>query len=272
MPNSVDQYIEQHLNDNIAELSRLCAQPRVSAQGLGLQECAELVAGMLRKRGFNAQVHPTHGHPIVTAEIKGKKNKTLLFYNHYDVQPPEPLELWESPPFTPTVRAGKLYARGVSDDKGHIQSRLAALDAIKSVTGELPCHFKFVIEGEEEISSVNLPPFVQAHTKELAADACIWEFGGVNHREEPLMFLGMRGICYVELSAECLTQDVHSGIGGSFFPHAAWRLVWALATLKDKNERMLIPGVYDDAKQPSARDLEMLAQLPDSPEDWKKRY
>lgn len=271
-PALIDQYIEQHLNDSVAELSRLCAQPSVSAQGLGVKECAELVAEMLHKRGFSAQVHPTRGHPIITAEINGKKDRTLLFYNHYDVQPPEPLELWESPPFSPTVREGKLYARGVSDDKGHIQSRLTAIDAIKAVTGELPCNFKFVIEGEEEISSVNLPPFVESHLKELAADACIWEFGGVSEREDPQMYLGMRGICYVELSVELLTQDVHSGVGGSIFPNAAWRLIWALSTLKDKNEQILIPGFYDDAKQPSARDLEMLAKMPDTTDDWKKRY
>ncbi|MBI3742612.1 MAG: M20/M25/M40 family metallo-hydrolase [Chloroflexi bacterium] len=273
MSNPVDQYIESRLDDSIAELSRLCAQPSVSAQGLGVKECVELVAQMVRARGFTAQVHPTRGHPIVTAEAKGKKNKTLLFYNHYDVQPPEPLELWNSPPFTPTLRDGKLFARGVSDDKGHIQSRLSAIDAVRAANnGELPCHIKFVIEGEEEISSVNLPPFVEQHARELAADACIWESGGVNFQEQPTLMLGMRGICYVELSVECLTQDVHSGQGGSIFPNAAWRLTWALATLKDKNERVLIPGFYDAIKSPTARDLDMLAKLPDSSADWTRMY
>ncbi len=272
MSNPIDQYIEEHLNDSIAELSRLCAQPSVSAQGLGIAECAELVAEMLRARGFTATIHPTRRHPIVTATVQGKRDKTLLFYNHYDVQPPEPLELWDSPPFAPTVRDGKLFARGVVDDKGHIVSRLAALDAIKAVTGEWPCNFKFVIEGEEEISSVNLPEFVAAHAQDLAADACIWEGGGVNFEERPSMCLGMRGICYVELSVECLSQDVHSGLGGSIFPNAAWRLVWALGTLKDRDERILIPGFYDDARRPGARDLDLLAQLPDQSDDWKKRY
>lgn len=272
MANAINSYIEQHLNDSLAELSRLCAQPSVSAQGLGIQECAELVAGMLRARGFTTQIHPTPGHPVVTAEIKGKRDKTMLFYNHYDVQPPEPLELWDSPAFTPTVRDGKLFARGVSDDKGHIQSRLAALDAFKAIHGEYPCNIKFVIEGEEEISSVNLPAFVESHANELRADACIWEFGGVNFEERPIMFLGMRGICYVELSVECLTQDVHSGIGGSIFPNAAWRLAWALNTIKDRNERILISGFFDDAQQPTARDLELLARLPDETGDWQKRY
>ena len=125
----IDRYIEQHLNDNLAELSALCAQPSVSAQNLGVKECAEQVAQLLRQRGFAARIVPTHIHPVVVAEAKGQSDKTLLFYNHYDVQPPEPLELWETPPFTPTVRDGKLFARGVSDDKGHIVCRLAAIDA-----------------------------------------------------------------------------------------------------------------------------------------------
>lgn len=275
MPNSLDQideYIEKHLDNSVAELSRLCAQPSISAQGVGVKECAELVAELLRQRGFTAKVHPTRGHPIVTAEAKGKRDTTLLFYNHYDVQPPEPLELWETPPFTPTVRDGKLYARGVCDDKGHIASRLAAIDAVKAIHGELPCNMKFVIEGEEEISSVNLPPFVEEHASELKADACIWETGGVNFKEQPTMVLGMRGICYVQLSVERLTQDVHSGVGGSIFPNAAWRLVWALGTMKDKNENILIPGFYDAVKKPSARDMELFAKLPDSSEDHRKRY
>ncbi len=272
MSTQVDQYIQAHLDASIAELARLCAQPSISAQGVGIHECAELVAGMLRARGFVAQVHPTRRHPIVTAEIKGKRDKTLLFYNHYDVQPPEPLELWDSPPFEPNLREGKLYARGVSDDKGHIMCRLSAIDALRAVNGELPCNIKFVIEGEEEISSVNLPAFVEQHATALRANACLWEFGGVNHLEQPQMFLGMRGICYVELSVECLSTDVHSGLGGSVFPNAAWRLVWALGTLKDSHERVHIPGFYADAQPPTARDLQMLAQLTDPVDEWRQRY
>src|SRR3989304_10028904 len=123
---AIDRYIVDHLGDSIAELSRLCAQPSVSAQGLGIKECAALVAEMLKKRGFAVEVIATEGHPVVYAEAEGATDKTLLFYNHYDVQPPEPLELWTTPPFEPPGRGGKLYARGGSDDKGHIQCRLAA--------------------------------------------------------------------------------------------------------------------------------------------------
>ena len=192
----------------------------------------------------------------------GRSDKTLLFYLHYDVQPAEPLALWESPPFELTKRNGKLYARGISDDKGHVICRLAALAAVKAVLGELPCNIKFIIEGEEEIGSPNMPAFVEKHQEKLAADACIWEFGGVDHDDRPSQALGMRGICYVELSVQTASIDAHSGLGGSIFPNAAWRLTWALSTLKDQNERILIPGFYDNVQPPSPRDLEMLAAMP----------
>jgi len=268
----LDSYLEKNLDKSIAELSKLVAQPSISAQGVGLRECANLVAYMLRARGFTAEVMDTDGAPVVFGERKGKGDKTLLFYNHYDVQPPEPLELWESPPFEPSLRDGKLYGRGVSDDKSHIVARLHAIDAILDTDGDLPCTIKFIIEGEEETASVHLHEFVRDHKDKLAADACIWEFGGVDHREVPMQYLGLRGICYVELSVESLGTDVHSGIGGSIFPNAAWRLVWALSTLKGPDERIRIPGFYDDAKEPSVRDRELMEALPDVAEEYKRRY
>jgi acetylornithine deacetylase/succinyl-diaminopimelate desuccinylase-like protein len=269
---AIDRYITDHLDDSLAELSRLCAQPSVSAQMLGIHECAGLVGEMLRRRGFKVEIIPTEGSPVVYAEAEGNSDKTLLFYNHYDVQPPEPLELWESPPFQPTIRDGKMFARGVSDDKGHIQCRLSALDAVKAARGSYPCRIKFVIEGEEETSSVHLEEFVITHADKLKADACVWEFGGVNHEGTPVQHLGLRGICYVELSVKTGTLDAHSGLGGSIFPNAAWRLVWALNTLKGPDERIRIPGHYDNVKPPSARDLELIANLPDDSDDMLKRY
>ncbi len=268
----VDRYLEDHLRDSIQELSRLCAQPSVSAQNWGLGECAQMVAEMLRQRGFDAQVYETGGAPVVFGERKGSSDKTLLFYNHYDVQPAEPLELWELPPFVPTLRDGKLFARGVSDDKGHIVSRLFAIDALLSTMDELPCNVKFIIEGEEETSSMHLHGFVRDHQDLLAADACVWEFGGVDHRDQPVEYLGLRGICYVELSVETANQDVHSGIGGSIFPNAAWRLVWALNTLKGPDEQIRIPGYYDDVRPPSQRDHELMEALPDVAEEYRQRY
>ena len=267
-----DSYLENNLDDSLQELSQLVAQPSVGAQNWGLKECAELVGRMLEKRGFTIQTLSTEGAPVVFAERKEQSNKTLLFYNHYDVQPPEPLELWKSRPFEPEQRDGKLYGRGVSDDKGHIVARLFALDALLDSEGELPCNIKFVIEGEEETASVHLHQFVLDHKDLLTADACVWEFGGVNEDEVPIQYLGLRGICYVELSVESLSTDVHSGLGGSIFPNAAWRLTWALNTLKGPDEKIRIPGFYDNVKPPTARDRELLAALPDPVPEYKSRY
>jgi acetylornithine deacetylase/succinyl-diaminopimelate desuccinylase-like protein len=269
---AVDRFIEEHRDQSIAELTRLVAQPSVAAQGWGMEACAQLVAEMLKARGFAVEILPTGGHPVVVAERAGASDRTLLIYNHYDVQPPEPLELWTSPPFEPVLRDGKLYGRGVSDDKGHITARLLAIDALLAQHGELPCRVKFVIEGEEEVGSVHLPEFVRAQRARLAGDACLWEFGGVDHREIPLQYAGLRGICYVELSVETAAVDVHSGIGGSIFPNAAWRLTWALASLKDSEERIRIPGFYDPVRPPTARDRELIAALPEVAEEYRTRF
>ncbi|RPI90968.1 MAG: M20/M25/M40 family metallo-hydrolase [Chloroflexi bacterium] len=272
MYDKIDAYLEKNLDKSLAELSRLVAQPSVGAQNLGLKECAALVGEMLKRRGFEVQIMETAGAPVVFGERKGKSDKTLLIYNHYDVQPPEPLELWETPPFEPSLRDGKLYGRGVSDDKGHIVSRLFAIDALLAAEDELPCNIKFIIEGEEETASVNLFKFIDKNKDLLKADACIWEFGGVDHRDVPMLYLGLRGILYVELSVETAAIDVHSGLGGSIFPNAAWRLVWALSTLKGEDERIQIPGFYDGIKPPSTRDRELMDALPEVAEEYKSRY
>jgi acetylornithine deacetylase/succinyl-diaminopimelate desuccinylase-like protein len=227
---------------------------------------------MLREQNHHVEVMPTGGSPVVFAESKGRSDKTLIFYQHYDVQPAEPFDLWESPPFEMTRRDGMLFGRGTSDNKGNIVARIAAIEAIQHVMGELPCNIKFLIEGEEEVGSVNLPPFVKQHREKLAADACIWEFGGVNFQGRPNLVLGLRGICYVELSVRTANIDAHSGVGGSIFHNAAWRLVWALNKLKGQDERILIPGFYDDARPPTERDLALIAGLPDDIQDLKERF
>ena len=270
--NKLDSYIEKNLDKNLEELKRYVAQPSISAQNLGLKECAALVKEMLEKRGFKAEVMATDGAPVVFAERKGKSEKTLLIYNHYDVQPPEPLELWESPPFEPQIRDGKMYGRGVSDDKSHLTSRLFAIDAILEDEGELPCNIKFIVEGEEETASLHLHDFISKNLEKLKADACIWEFGGVDHRDKPMQYLGLRGICYVELSVTALSTDVHSGLGGSILPNAAWRLTWALNSLKGVDERIRIPGFYEDVASPSDRDRELMDALPDVADEYKTRY
>ena len=270
---AIDRYLEGNLERSLAELTRYAAQPSVAAQNVGMEECARLVVEMLRGRGFTVEILPSEGYPVVVAERGGlRSDRTLLIYNHYDVQPAEPLELWTSPPFQPALRDGHLYGRGVSDDKGHLTSRLLAIDAILDASKELPCRIKVVIEGEEEIGSPHMHAFVRQNRERLAADACLWEFGYLDHREVPLQFAGLRGICYVELSVETATRDVHSGIGGSIFPNAAWRLTWALASLKGPDERIRIPGFYDPVRPPTARDRELMAKAPDMAADHKSRY
>jgi acetylornithine deacetylase/succinyl-diaminopimelate desuccinylase-like protein len=268
----LDAYIDSHLDDSLGELAKLVAIPSVGAQSRGLPECAALVADLLRARGFEAEVLPSGGAPVVFAERAGRSGRTLLFYNHYDVQPAEPLELWESEPFTLTRRSDSVYGRGISDDKGHITSRLLALDALLAANGELPCRVKFVIEGEEETSSTHLNDFIVREKSRLAADACIWEFGSVDHREVPLQYCGLRGICYVELSVETAATDVHSGMGGSIIANAAWRLTWALAHLKGPDGRVRIPGFYDAVRKPTPRDVELLMALPEVTEEYRTRW
>ena len=269
---AVDHHLEVHLDRSLAELVRLAAQPSIAAQNFGMEECAALVASLLRARGFEVETLPTGGAPVVVAERAGRSDRTLLIYNHYDVQPPEPLELWTSPPFEPARRDGRIFGRGVSDDKGHITSRLHAIDALLAVQGELPCRVKWVIEGEEEVGSVHLPAFVHEHRARLAADACLWEFGGVDHRDVPLQYAGLRGICYVQLSVRTAKVDAHSGIGGSILNNDAWRLTWALGTLKGRDERILIPGWYQSVRPPSARDRELMAALPEVADEYRERF
>jgi acetylornithine deacetylase/succinyl-diaminopimelate desuccinylase-like protein len=244
----------------------------VAAQNWGIKETAEMVAESLRSRGFDVQILPTEGAPVVFGERQGRTDKTLVVYDHYDVQPPEPLELWESPAFEPTLRDGRLYARGTADNKGNFVERLLAIDAILEAEGELPCTVKFVVEGEEEIGSVHLEPFVAAHQDLLAGDVCVWEIGGIDHTSTPIQMVGLRGICYVELHARTANQDVHSGTGGSIFPNAAWRLIWALNTLKDDDENILLPGFYEDVVPPTAREKELLAQAPPMMSFYKEKY
>lgn len=269
---AIDRHIDEHLDDYIADLATLCRLPSVAAQSRAIDETAEATRALLEKYGVSARLLPTAGNPVVYGEAAGDSDRTVLCYNHYDVQPAEPLELWDSEPFDAQVRDGHIYGRGVGDDKGHIICRLAAIDALRAVTGSLPCGVKFMIEGEEEIGSVNLDPFIAANAGLFAADGCLWEFGGVDYDGRPQIFAGMRGDLYVELRARTASRDAHSGLGGSMFPNAAWRLTWALATLKGQDERIRIPGWYDDVREASARDMELLAALPDESERLRSTY
>ncbi|MDQ6691432.1 MAG: M20/M25/M40 family metallo-hydrolase [Candidatus Dormibacteraeota bacterium] len=260
---AIDSHIHTHIQEWMAELARLCAVPSVSARHEGIEECAGLVAKMLAEHGFSAEVSPIEGgHPVVLATATGvNTGRNLLFYNHYDVQPPEPLELWESPPFELTERNGSVYARGAKDDKGEFICRLAALAAIKAARGSYPCNITWLAEGEEEIGSVHLPEWVRKHEDRLKVDAAVWEEGGIEMNGAPIVRLGARGLLYVELSVATLSRDAHSG-NANLLPNAAWRLIWALATLKGPDERVLIPGFYDTVRPPSESQEKLLTAEP----------
>jgi acetylornithine deacetylase/succinyl-diaminopimelate desuccinylase-like protein len=265
-----DRYLTDHLPASLQEIITLCAQPSISATGQGVAECAQVVFSLLQKHGFEPQLHHGYGNPILTARMQGRTDRTLLFYNHYDVQPVEPLELWTNPPFEPTERDGKLFARGVSDDKGEFIARLAAIEAVRHAHGgDLPCSVLFVLEGEEEVGSPHIARFVQDHLQELACHGAVWEGGGIDPDGHPGTSLGYRGILYVGLTVELMNRDAHSG-GAHSLPNAAWRLHRALATLKDTNEKILIPGFYEHVLPPTAADLELYDLLPDR-EAWLRQ-
>jgi len=193
---AVDKYIHDHIRDWMGELSALCAVPSVSARHEAIEPCAAAVAELLSRRGFKTQITSVDGgHPVVLGHASGSSSaRTMLFYNHYDVQPPEPLALWESPPFELTERDGAVYARGAKDDKGELVARLAAIDALKAITGGYPCDLTWLAEGEEEIGSPHLPAWTEEHLAELQADAAIWEEGQVDEAGRPIVRLGARGL------------------------------------------------------------------------------
>ncbi len=267
------KYIEDHLNESIAELTELCKLPTVSAQGSAIAETADFVMGRMRVLGFETQVleKPPGGHPVVYAELRGASPKTLLFYDHYDVQPAEPLELWSSPPFQPTLRGAKLYGRGVSDNKGNIAARWAAIRAWRELRGKLPCAIKFCIEGDEEIGSPHMEEFVAEHRELLSADACIWEGGGVSWDGLPQVTLGVKGLLYVELECNTISHDAHSSYG-TVLPNAAWRLVWAASTIKGGDERVQIEGFYDDVRPPTPEERAALDAMPSDEEETFRAY
>lgn len=256
-------YIDEHLQDALDDLIHLCRQPSISAQNVGMKEMVKLLSRTMQDYNISTRVLsvPRSKYPVVYGEIEGASQKTLLFYDHYDVQPPEPLELWTTPPFEPVISEGNLRARGVSDNKGNIVARLLALKAFLKARGELPITIKFLIEGEEEIGSPNLGAFVKRNRRLLQADACIWECGGVTWHNQPLITLGLKGILYVELEARGATHDVHSSLG-TVVPNPAWRLVWALASLKDSDENIHIAGFYDNVLPPTPQEIKALKAIP----------
>jgi acetylornithine deacetylase/succinyl-diaminopimelate desuccinylase-like protein len=253
--------IEAHTDEHLALLERACAQPSISASKEGLNEMANLVAGILRDTGFEVELVPAGDAAVVLGLLTTASSKrTVIFYNHYDVQPPDPLEEWTTPPFEPDIREGRFYARGASDNKGAIVSRACALQAYLAHRGELPVNIVWVIEGEEEIGSPHLDQFVAQHKQLLqSAYGCVWEGGGKNAQDRYEIALGCKGLLYVELSAQEAARDLHSALA-AIVPNPVWRLVWALNTLKGPDEHVQIPGFYDEVRPISSVQHEMLAE------------
>jgi acetylornithine deacetylase/succinyl-diaminopimelate desuccinylase-like protein len=259
----VYRFIDEHAGEYIASLQRMLRQPSIAAQGVGMVEMATMVEGNLAELGFEPrQVDTRGGYPVVYGQKNGAASKTLSFYNHYDVQPADPLDEWASDPWSGEIRDGKIFARGVSDNKGNIAARFAAIHAWQHVRGDLPLNVKFIIEGEEEVGSMHLQNFIDDNKELCQADACIWEFGGRDIDGKPQIHLGWKGICYVELRAKGARTDWHSSMATSV-PNPAWRLVWALATLKGEDDRVMIPGFYDKVVPPTDAEMDAMRSLPD---------
>lgn len=248
---------------DLADLFQLIAQPSISAQDIGIRECADLFIDVLRGAGFSARLMPTPAHPLVYAEWLGAPGRpTVLIYGHYDVQPPEPLEEWLSPPFQPTVRDGRLFARGAGDNKGQIFAQIAAARAWLEVSGELPVNVKFLIEGEEETGSPHLSWFVSENHDLLAADLVYTSDGPVHDDAHPQVVYGVRGMLLVELRARGASNDLHSGNWGGLVPNPAWTLVQLLGTMLDDAGQVTIPGFYDDVRPPTVAFKAAMASIP----------
>ncbi|MDQ6695215.1 MAG: M20/M25/M40 family metallo-hydrolase [Chloroflexota bacterium] len=259
---TVNDYIDEHFDSSIERLVRWCKQPSVSTEDYGVKEMAALAAEELESLGYAVETFPTAGQPVIVAELGPKGMPTILIYDHYDVQPVGDPALWSSPAFQPEVRDGKMYGRGVSDTKGNIVSRLEAIEAYRSVHGTLPVRIVWLLEGEEEIGSPNLDPFINANKEKLAADGCIWEFGSYTWEGTPNIFLGLKGMLSIELISRGANRDLHSA-GAAFIASPVWRLVWALNAIKSPDERINIPDFYKDISVPTAAQAALVHSIPD---------
>jgi acetylornithine deacetylase/succinyl-diaminopimelate desuccinylase-like protein len=231
-----------------------------------------LLTREFKERGYKVQIFPTAGAPIIVADLDRNMRKTLLFYNHYDVQPEEPLSEWKSPPYELTLRNKRLYGRGVLDNKGPIVANLFGIQNALETGYEPKCNVRFVIEGEEEAGSTHLERFCRAHPSLLESNGCIWEWANAVPKKRTRVYAGVKGDVYLELHVKGFSKDAHSG-DAPIVINPAWRLVWALSTLKNYREEILIDGFYDDVTPPSKDELELLADYPSEQiEQYKQLY
>ena len=245
----------------VSDLQILIRQPSVSAKNEGIEECAKLVSKIMKKAGIKSQILRLRKGiaPVVYGEVKSKQNphKTLLFYNHYDVQPAEPYDLWINPPFSGKIIGNKIFGRGSSDDKGELITRIKAVEAYLKIYDDVPCNIKFVVEGEEETGSAHIENYLKKYKKKFSCDGVIWEFGYVDSKNRPIVGLGMKGLLFVELSKKEANLDAHSSLA-VIIKNPAWRLIEAVKTLRDSDGRILIKDWYKDVKPFTKKELKIM--------------
>ncbi len=278
MLDAVLQTIDARRGEALRGLCDLLRMPSISTKpehAPDMHRCAEWLARQLEACGLKAEVTPTRGHPVVLAKNSHQPGRpTVLIYGHYDVQPPEPLDLWKTPPFEPTVRKNEagvdaIYARGAVDDKGQVWCHVEAIRAWQE-QGGLPINVTLLIEGEEEIGSKHLHEFIKGHKAELKADIAVVSDTGQFARGWPAITYGLRGLVYMEVFITAADHDLHSGMFGGAVPNPANVLCELLATLHDKNGRVNLPGFYDDVADLTPRERQEFARLPFDETEFKK--
>jgi acetylornithine deacetylase/succinyl-diaminopimelate desuccinylase-like protein len=269
-------YLKKNKQRFVNELCEYVRFPSVSAQQkhkADLQACCEWVVKHCKSIGLDARVCETSGHPIVLAKTPrkpGSTKKHFLVYGHYDVQPPEPFELWKSPPFEPRIEGRSLFARGASDNKGQNLAHLKAVEAYLKTGTDLPCDITFVIEGEEEVGSRSLESFLSENREELLCDGVVISDTGMPAPDLPALTYALRGIAAFEIIVHGPSRDLHSGIFGGTVDNPAMALAQILAKLRDKNGRVTIPGFYDDVEEMSARERKEFKRLPITEKEYQK--
>lgn len=271
---TVLDYLARHQARFVRELMEYVGFPSVSAQTrhrADMRACAEWLARHCQSLGLEAQVHSTEGHPIVLARTPRRRGRRhFLVYGHYDVQPPEPLELWATPPFQATVRNGALYGRGASDNKGQHWAHLKAVEAYLRTGTELPCDLTFLLEGEEEVGSCSLSSFLRKNRRALRCDAVVVSDTGLPARDLPALTYALRGIAAFEITLHGPNRDLHSGIFGGSVHNPALALCQLLARVHDAKGRVAIPGFYKDVLPLTAGERRQLQRLPFSAAAYKK--
>jgi acetylornithine deacetylase/succinyl-diaminopimelate desuccinylase-like protein len=270
---NVKEYIEEHKDRFINELVELLKIPSISADSAYKKDtmaAAEAVKKTLELAGAdNTELCPTKGYPVVYGEkMIDPSLPTILVYGHYDVQPADPIELWDSPPFEPVIKDGKIYARGAADDKGQMYMHVKALELMVK-TNQLPCNVKFIIEGEEEVGSVNLGAFIKENKERLKADIILISDTSMLSMEHPSITTGLKGLSYLEVEVTGPNRDLHSGVYGGAVANPINILSKMIASLTDENNRITIPGFYDSVVEVSAEERAEMAKTPFDLDDYK---